>query len=87
MSDKLNRAIAVNAINRRLTAVGRPHWGEVEIQALDIIIAALDRVTNEENSKAYAVGADITPPPQTKDEMLEKAAEVLPIRAPKAIAG
>lgn len=81
MPDKIeidaNRALAINAVNRRLGAVSRDLWGIVEIAAMDTITGALNQVVNEQVERAYASAADVTAAQQQPHAILEKAAKAL----------
>lgn len=81
MLDKIevdtNRALAINAINRRLNAVGRENWGIIEIGALDVMVGALGQVVNERVETAYADAVNVDAEPQKPSLVLERAAETL----------
>lgn len=81
MLDKIevdaNRALAINAVNRRLSAVGRVNWGIVDVSALDVIVGALGQVVNERVEVAYGEASNVDAALQEPSLVLERAAQTL----------
>ena len=69
-----NEAVAINAINRRLAALGRSSWGIVEVSAKHLIENARAEVVNDKVAPAYAAQADVAAPDQEANKVLERAA-------------
>lgn len=68
-----NEAIAINAVTRRLNAVGRINWGILDVQAKHVIEGALSQIVNDQISPAYAEAANIEPPKQERSEAMAEA--------------
>ena len=66
-----NEAVAINAVNRRLTAIGRTNWGIVEVSAKHAIVSALSEVVADKVAPAYAELANVDAPKQEPSETLE----------------
>lgn len=72
-----NEAIAINAVNRRLTAVGRINWGIVDVSAKHVIENALAEIVNDKVSPAYAEQAQVTEAEQQRSGSLDAMMSVL----------
>lgn len=76
-----NEAVAINAVNRRLAALGRSSWGIVEVSAKHVIESALAEVVNDKVAPAYAAQADVAAPEQEVNKTLENAATLFKVAA------